>query len=418
MIWLLTLLPALGGLALWALAARLPAEQQREAMARAVIGGAAVVICLATLGVALALALAPDSAQGQFDWAPGLPLLARLTPGAAMIAVLTPLVGTCVVAFASMHQEAQGLARLTGLLLVFMGAMELVVMAGDLVTLLIGWEIMGACSWALIGHEWRKRGAMGSGGYAFVMTRGGDLGLYAALIATFAATGRADYAALGQLDGAAQAIAGFGLLLAAASKAGQLPFSPWLMRAMAGPTSVSALLHSSTMVAAGAFLMARLHVYLAPVPGLGATLVAVGLGTALAGGVVAVVQLHAKKVLAASTSAQLGLMFAAVGAGYPGVALLHLVIHALFKTPLFFAAGMAHEVAESYDMRRMGVGRALPWVPWLSLPVALALAGAPPWAAAGPRRRSSRHSHICPPGWRPRACWWAVCLRPMPRVFS
>ena len=126
-------------------------------------------------------------------------------------------------------------------------------------------------------------------------------------------------------------VVGFGLLLAAASKSGQIPFAPWLFRAMSGPISVSALLHAATMVAAGAFILLRLEPFLASMPGLPGAIIAVGAATALSGGIVALLQTHAKRLLAASTSAQYGLMFVAVGAGYPGVAFLHLVAHAAFK---------------------------------------------------------------------------------------
>lgn len=368
MIWTLALWPFLTGLAIWVLGDR----------SRRPAGVPAALAMVVTLG----LALAAGGWHGTFTWAPGLILRAELVPLSHPVAIMVPTVTLAVVLFAAGHEASVGMGRLMGLFLMFTGAMELVVIARDLVTLLIGWEAMGAVSWALIGHRWREAEAMLSANYAFVVTRAGDLGLFFAVFACFVGTGSIDYAALGRLEGWPLVVAAFGILVAAGAKAGQVPFSPWLFRAMAGPTSVSALLHSSTMVAAGAYLIASLHVWLSAVLGFSAAAIALGLATALAGGLVALLQLHGKKVLAGSTSAQLGLMFAAAGAGYPGVAVLHLIAHAFLKAPLFFAVGIAHERTETFDLRQMRLGAALPVVAGLTAIAALALAGVPPLGAA------------------------------------
>ena len=270
-----------------------------------------------------------------------------------------------------------------GLILMFTGAMELVVIAQDLVTLLIGWEVDGR---RVLGADRpplaRKRRDAGLQHYAFVMTRAGDLGLFLAVFACFAGAGSVDYAALGQLDGWPLGVAASGILVAAAAKAGQVPFSPWLFRAMAGPTSVSALLHSSTMVAAGAYLVARLYPWLSAAPGFSAAAHRARAGHRAGGRAGGAIQVHAKKVLAGSTSAQLGLMFAAAGAGYPGVAVLHLIAHAAFKAPLFFAAGIAHARADTFDLRRMRLGTEMTVAAGLTAVAALALAGVPPLGGA------------------------------------
>ncbi|MCB8840263.1 NADH-quinone oxidoreductase subunit L [Aurantimonas sp. VKM B-3413] len=316
---------------------------------------------------------------GQLAWHGPLGLTAALPPLAGAMAVLVPLIALPVLAYAAFHEESQGLHRLLGILLVFVAGMELLVVAADFLTLLMGWELVGVCSYLLIGHEWRARENVASGLYAFLTTRFGDLGLFAAAMAVFAATGSFSYDGLSGMSGVPAAVAGFGLLLAAASKSGQIPFAPWLFRAMAGPTSVSALLHAATMVAAGAFILLRLQPFLATVPGLSGAIIAVGAVTAIAGGLVALLQTHAKRLLAASTSAHYGLMFVAVGAGYPGVAFLHLVAHAAFKAQLFLAAGLAHEKTGSYDLSAMRLGRALPLAGLLTLICALSLAGVPPF---------------------------------------
>ncbi|MFC4350892.1 NADH-quinone oxidoreductase subunit L [Fodinicurvata halophila] len=341
---------------------------------------------LAGAALALTLLLAAMAAtfgwNGTIDWGAGLTLTAALTPLSASVAILVPVIALPILVYAAAHEAKDGLKRLIAILLIFSGGMELLVVAGDFLTLFIGWEIVGACSWALIGHDWREAGNPAAGRYAFLATRLGDLGLLAATMAAFAATGALSFAALAEAEMPLITVVAFGVLLSAAAKSGQVPFSPWLFRAMAGLTSVSALLHAATMVAAGAYLLIRLEPWLASVPGFSATAVAVGLITALAGGVVALMQAHAKKLLAASTSAHYGLMFVAVGAGYPGVAALHLIAHAAFKAVLFLAAGMAGERTGSFALERMGFARAMPLIAAFSAVAALALAGVPPLGGA------------------------------------
>lgn len=370
MLFALPLLPALAGLALWG-----SGDGSRSRLGLWAAGAAAGTLLLTVLA-------ATQGWGGSFAWGVGLELRLALTPLSAAVAITVPAVALPVLVFAAAHEAPRGLARLLGLILVFTGAMLLTVTAADLLSLLIGWEVMGFCSWALIGHHWRDGVNPASGRYAFVTTRLGDLGLFLALMATWSGAGSLDYAALGQLEGTALAIAAFGVLVAAGAKAGQGPFAPWLFRAMDGPSSVSALLHAATMVAAGAYLLARLQPWLNAVPGWSGTVLALGLVTALAGGPVAVMQGNAKKLLAASTSAQLGLMFIAVGAGYPGIAVAHLVAHAAFKAPLFLSAGIAGEAAGSYRLRAMGFLRTLPWIAGLTALAVLALAAVPPLGAA------------------------------------
>jgi len=370
MLFLLAIVPALGA------AVTIVSGAQTRLRRAAISAG--------TIGVTLALAIvaAGGGWAGSLKWSDQLVLSATLTPMAATVAILVPLIALPVLLYAGGHESEGGLKRLVALLLLFVGGMELLVVAADLLTLLIGWEIVGACSWALIGHHWRDPDNPRGGLYAFVTTRLGDLGLFLAAMAAFAGSGSFAYADLTGLPSPILEIVAFGILVSAAAKSGQVPFSPWLFRAMAGPTSVSALLHAATMVAAGAYVLIRLHPVLDQAPAFAPAAIGIGLMTALAGGVVAVLQPHAKKLLAASTSAHYGLMFVAVGAGYPAIALLHLVVHAGFKALLFLAAGIAGERAGTYELDRMGFGRALPFVALLSAVGALALAGVPPLAGA------------------------------------
>ncbi len=364
-LWLLPLLPILAGAIIAAMGDR----------SRGWLGGLAVAVLGGTFVVALAAVTQDWTAR--LIWSDAIRLSAAFTPISAAVALMVPAVAFAVVLHATQHEKAHGLGRLTGIMILFTGGMELVVVANDLLTLLIGWELIGACSWALISHKWRDIESPRSGLYAFVMTRFGDLGLFAAVMALYAATGSFDYAGIATLEGSLQWVVAFGILLSAASKAGQVPFAPWLFRAMAGPSSVSALLHAATLVAAGAYIIARLEPSLSLAPGFSVTAITIGLITALAGGITGVLQNHAKRLLAASTSAQLGFMFVAVGAGYPGIAVLHLVVHATFKAPLFLSAGLAGDAAGSYRLDRMMLGRSMPIVGVLTGVAAVGLAGLP-----------------------------------------
>lgn len=369
MLWLTAFIPVLSGLLLlvWR-------PQHRFALASTA--------ALSLLGGAAALwAAAVDGSGSTWRWGDTLLLHAALTPLSLLVAATVLGIALPVGVYAALRESRAGLARLVGLLLIFTGAMQWLVLADDLLTLLIGWELVGACSWALIAHEWREPEHPSAAQFAFIATRLGDIGLFVAAIAAWSGAGSFAYADLARLDPTHLGLVAGGLSVAAISKSGQLPFSPWLFRAMAGPTAASALLHAATMVAAGAYLLARLQPVLSAVPWFGPLLMAVGLLTALAGGLVALLQPQVKKLLAASTSAHFGLMFIAIGAGFPGVALLHLVAHGGFKALLFLCAGVAIDHSGSHELSRMQIGRALPWVAVLAAIGSVALAGLPPLGA-------------------------------------
>lgn len=371
MAWALPLLPILAGGLVWA-AGRHVALGSRPRT----LGAAAVGTLLATL--LLSIVAAGTAATATHDLGGALTLTADLAPPANVVAVLVPGVAAVVVAWTAAHEPPQDLPRLLGLLTVFVGAMQLVVVAADLLTLVVGFELVGALSWALIGHDWRDASAPRAGAHAFNATRFGGLGLFVAAGAAFASTGSLAFDDLAGLAGAELHVVVAGVLLAAAAKSAQGPFAPWLFSAMAGPSPVSALLHSSTMVAAGAYVLARLHPVLDRVDWFATTTVGLGLVTALAGGVVALLQDDAKKLLAASTAAQYGLMLVAVGAGYPTVAILHLVVHAAFKAQLFLSAGVAIRAVGSRQLGRMRLGRQLRATAALTAVGGLALAAVPP----------------------------------------
>jgi len=314
-------------------------------------------------------------------WSPAIELVLRVDGFGRVMVILVPFIAAPIAAYAA-ASEPDGRTRLLVLMLAFVAAMLLLVVAADFVTLLIGWELIGAASWALIGHGWRNRANVEAGTQAFLTTRLGDLGLYVAAGAAFAASGSFGFDALGSAASPWRDIVAGGVLLAAAAKSAQLPFSPWLFAAMAGPTPVSALLHSATLVAAGAYLLIRLAPVLESVAWFLPLIAIVGIVTALAGGVVAALQTHMKRVLAASTSAQYGLMFVAIGAGSTAAAGAQLVTHAAFKSLLFLAVGVAIHATGSAVLGQSRLGRALPLVAATAGVGSLALAGIPPLGAA------------------------------------
>ncbi len=389
-LWLLPLMPLIGAM-LVAAAGFLP-SRSRGATRAILIGSVGVASLATTLIVACAMAVggvsgALGNVSAAWPWW-GPVFTPRLTFDALsrMMAILVPAIALPVVLYAAASmREYPALARLVALLVAFTGAMQLLVLAGDMLTLIVGWELVGACSWALIAFEWHDAWRVRDARTAFLTTRGGDLGLYVAAAALFSTTGSLAFDAVGTLHGASLSVVAAGILLAAAAKSAQLPFSPWLFAAMAGPTPASALLHSATMVAAGAYLLARLQPMLGAASWLGPAIIVVGMATSLVGGVVGALHSDLKKVLAASTSAQYGLMFVAVGAGFTGAASVHLVAHAAFKALLFLCAGAVLHVAGTLDLRSLracSLGRAFPLLATLFAVGTLALAAVPPLGGA------------------------------------
>jgi NADH:ubiquinone oxidoreductase subunit 5 (subunit L)/multisubunit Na+/H+ antiporter MnhA subunit len=350
-----------------------------SSLARRQVGLASIATLGATLLVG-AFAAVTEPSVG-WAWSPTIQLGLEVSGFGRVMVVLVPLIALPILGYAA-STEREGRTRLMVLLLAFVGAMLWLVTAADFITLLIGWELVGATSWALIGHRWTDPESVGSAARAFLTTRLGDIGLFVAAGVAFAATGRFAFSALGDASTEAVSVIAAGVVLAAAAKSAQIPFSPWLFAAMAGPTPVSALLHSATLVAAGVYVLIRLGAEFAAVPWFGPVVAGIGLATAISGGVVALLQTDAKRALAGSTSAQYGLMFIAVGTGSAAAAGSHLVAHAAFKSLLFLGAGVAIHAAGSGWLGGMRLGRALPRLAALSGVGVLALVGLPPLGAA------------------------------------
>ena len=346
-------------------------------------GGPGLALAGATLSLAGSLWLLVRVGGGQPETflLPGLPEMPlRLVAGplTALLTVAVATVGTFVLIHAVGYMKREsGLVRFYAIMSLFLAAMQALVLAGDWVLLLATWELIGMCSYLLIGFWFQRPEAADAAGRAFLYTRSADLGLYVAVFMLIGATGTSEIAPSLEAGGSTSTAAGLLLLLAAMGKSAQVPLQDWLMRAMAGPTPVSALLHSATLVAAGAILLIRSAPLLSP-----EALFFVGLVggiTTVAAGVIALAERDLKRLLAASTASQYGLMLIAVGAGVPLAALLHLLAHAAIKSALFLAAGDFQHARGGTGFDQLeGVGRARPWT-FASFAVAeLALAGIPP----------------------------------------
>ncbi|WP_409332026.1 proton-conducting transporter membrane subunit [Trujillonella humicola] len=303
----------------------------------------------------------------------------------AILVVLVAGIALLVTAFAVVDLPGDAArARFFGYLLLFVAAMLATVTAATLPALLLAWEVMGATSFALIGFRWEEPGKLAAGTRAFVTTRAGDLGLYVAAGAALAATGSLALADLGTATGGWADAAAAGVLVAALGKSAQLPFSAWLSAAMQGPSPVSALLHSATMVAAGGYLLIRMQPLLAAT-GWAATAAAwAGALTALVLGAVAVAQTDLKQLLAASTAAQIGFVILAAGVGATAGGTAQLVAHAAVKAGLFVAAGAWLTALGTKQLAGLrGAARRYPGIGSAATVAALALAGVPPlslWA--------------------------------------
>ena len=247
----------------------------------------------------------------------------------------------------------------------FTASMLTLVVASNTLELLVGWELVGLCSFMLIGHWWEEKDNTNAALKAFLTTRTGDIGLMIGVIVTFFAAGQSfdigkvNSAALSGMGGHTVWVVGAScLLIGIIGKSGQFPLHTWLPDAMAGPTPVSALIHAATMVVAGVYLGARVYGvfwqgFSIHDGGVNAMAIVGGI-TILIGAALAFVQDDIKKVLAYSTISQLGYMVMALGVGSWVGAVFHLFTHAFFKALLFLGAGsISHSGSHhSFDMKK------------------------------------------------------------------
>jgi NADH-quinone oxidoreductase subunit L len=297
---------------------------------------------------------------------------------AVMALILVAFISTLVQIYST--EYVRGDRRYThffGAITLFSAGMLTMVLAPNMVQLILGWEIMGLCSFMLIGHWWEERANSEAALKAFWTVRVGDMGLLVGTAMLFGIFGTFDIASINEQTAAGEfeskqmlMWAAVALFIACIGKSGQFPLHTWLPDAMAGPTPVSSLLHSSTMVVAGVFLVARIypvfHVGLdINLAGQDFNLIAVIGGiTVLISALLAFVQNDIKRVLAYSTVSQLGYMMMGLGVGAWSAAVFHIFTHAFFKCCLFLCAGsISHTAAHhSFDMKRDmgGIWRKMP----------------------------------------------------------
>jgi NADH-quinone oxidoreductase subunit L len=256
------------------------------------------------------------------------------------------------------------------------------VLAPGFLQMFVFWELVGLCSYLLIGYWYDRPSAARAAVKAFWITKLGDLGFVAGIVMLWAGAGTFDFWPLFQAaESGALRVDGLPLVmfliyLGAVGKSAQFPLHIWLPDAMEGPTPVSALIHAATMVTAGVYMVARAHPLFALVPSVLTLIAWVGAFTALLAATMACVERDIKRVLAYSTVSQLGYMMTANGAGAPEAAFEHLTTHGVFKALLFLGAGMVIHHFHTNDLFRMG--GLFAQQPWIGLPfvvATLALAG-------------------------------------------
>ena len=276
----------------------------------------------------------------------------------------------------------------------FTFSMNGIVLANNLISMYMSWELVGLSSYLLIGHWFEKDSAADAGKKAFLTNRVGDIGFFIGIMLLYSSVGSFLFSDVfagveaGKITGITLTFAGVGIFLGAMGKSSQFPLHIWLPDAMEGPTPVSALMHAATMVAAGVYMAVRLFPLFTP----DALLVIAYVGgfTAIFAALIAITQNDIKKVLAYSTVSQLGYMILAVGTGVYIAAFFHLLTHAMFKANLFYGSGsvihaMHHALHEKHDhetdpqdMRNMGGFKSkMPITYWSMLISTLAIAGVP-----------------------------------------
>ncbi|WP_027087161.1 NADH-quinone oxidoreductase subunit L [Cohnella panacarvi] len=273
----------------------------------------------------------------------------------------------------------------------FTSSMLGLVLSDNLLTFYIFWELVGVCSFLLVGFWYHKPEAKAAAKKAFIVTRIGDLGLLIALLLLFwyMPDHALDFTTIHNVFSTPGGVISVGIttlialliFVGAVGKSGQFPLHTWLPDAMEGPTPISALIHAATMVAAGVFLVARTFPIFEASDAAMTTVAVIGAFTAIFAASIGLAQNDIKRILAYSTVSQLGYMMLALGVGSVSAAMFHLFTHAFFKALLFLGAGSVIHGAHTQDIREMGgLGKTMKITAWTFGIGALALSGIPPFA--------------------------------------
>lgn len=312
----------------------------------------------------------------------------RVTALNAAMLLMVSIVSTFVFLFARGYMRGDDrFSRFYQYLNLFVFAMLGLVVSPNLLQFYIMWELVGVCSYLLVGFWYFKPEAAAAAKKAFVVTRIGDVGLFIAMILLYLHTGTFDFHLMfARIAHAAVVspiitVAALLTFVGAIGKSAQFPLHVWLPDAMEGPTPVSALIHAATMVAAGVYLVARMYPVFEAAPVALETVAIIGGITALLAASIGLTQRDIKRVIAYSTMSQLGYMMLGLGVGAYTAGIFHLLTHAFFKALLFLAAGSVIHALGTQDLYEMGgLRKMMPITHLAFLAGALALAGIPPFA--------------------------------------
>lgn len=307
----------------------------------------------------------------------------------AVMLVVVTLVSLMVQIYSQGYMKGDpGYHRYYAWMSLFTASMLGLVLADNLLQMFVFWEMVGLCSYLLIGFWFHRPSAANAAKKAFIVTRIGDFGFLVAILVLFLNTGTFDVdelhhlAITGALAGTTLTWAAIGIFSGAMGKSAQFPLHVWLPDAMEGPTPVSALIHAATMVAAGVFLVARTFPLFEHSTEALTTVAAIGGFTAIFAASMGLVMTDIKRVLAYSTISQLGYMMLGLGTGGIAIGIFHLFNHAFFKALLFLGAGSVNHATGTFDMRQMGgLRKIMPWTYATFLIASLSLAGI--WPLAG-----------------------------------
>ena len=406
-IWLIPLLPALGGLVHLLVGRRLANK-----LASLVSVGLPGLSFAWALGCFYELLGRPDHsfATTLYTWIPAgafhlsngavgdLTIQAGilLDPLSAVMLLVVTGVGFLIHVYSIGYMAHEGgYYRFFGYMNLFLFSMLVLILADNYLMMFAGWEGVGLCSYFLIGFYFNKKSAAAAGKKAFVVNRIGDAGFLLGVMLLTVTFGTLDFQTItdaARKGEAASRLLSVGdpvvtaicilLFIGATGKSAQIPLYVWLPDAMEGPTPVSALIHAATMVTAGVYMVARSNALYVLAPTALGIVAAVGAATAIWAASIGLVQNDIKRVLAYSTVSQLGYMFLACGVGAFAAAIFHLMTHAFFKALLFLGAGsVIHALSGEQDMRKMGgLWSKIPGTAWTMLAATLAISGVPPLA--------------------------------------
>jgi NADH-quinone oxidoreductase subunit L len=326
-------------------------------------------VMLGFITAGLTLSLIPSIAKGNVAsilWIPGVNISIDicLDSFSVFVAVIAGCIGSLAMLYSLRYMEhaehEYSLSRYYWQALLFIGGMIGLALSSNLLVMYIFWEVIGYCSYSLIGYYYHDAEPIPAGSKAFIVTRIGDIGFLAGILILWYATGSLNIfeiinmANAGLISPVLLGLVGAGFIAGAVSKSAQFPLHIWLPDAMVAPTTITSLIHAACLVNAGVFLLARSYPIFIGLAWWSPAVVWIGAITAFLAAAVALTEWDIKRVLAYSTISQLGYMVAAVGGGAVQASQFHLVSHGIFKALLFLSAGAIIHMLGTKDMREMG----------------------------------------------------------------